>query len=53
MKILEKYHDIYKNFPEYTPLSRLDYEADGIIGMIHKKIKIYKNYSNRSKETTN
>lgn len=33
--------DIYKNFPEYTPLSRLDYEADGIIGMIHKKIKIY------------
>ena len=28
--------DIYKNFPEYSPLSRLDYEADGIIGMIHK-----------------
>lgn len=32
--------DIYKNFPEYAPLSRLDYEADGIIGMIHKNIKL-------------
>lgn len=32
--------DIYKNFPEYTPLSRLDYEADGIIGMIHKNVKL-------------
>lgn len=28
--------DIYTNFPQYRPLSRLDYEADGIIGMIHK-----------------
>lgn len=32
--------DIYKNFPEYTPLSRLDYEADGIIGMIGKNVKL-------------
>ncbi len=33
--------DIYKNFPMYKPLSRLDYEADGIIGMIHKDIELY------------
>ena len=32
--------DIYKNFPEYSPLSRLDYEADGIIGMIHKDTQL-------------
>ena len=32
--------DIYKNFPEYNPLSRLDYEADGIIGMIHKDTQL-------------
>ena len=32
--------DIYKNFPDYNSLSRLDYEADGIIGMINKNIKI-------------
>lgn len=31
---------IYKNFPEYSPLSRLDYEADGIIGMIHKDTQL-------------
>lgn len=33
--------DIYKNFPEYSPLSRLDYEADGIIGMIHKDTQLH------------
>ncbi len=33
--------DVYKNFPAYKPLSRLDYEADGIIGMINKNIDIY------------
>ena len=27
-------------FPEYSPLSRLDYEADGIIGMIHKDTQL-------------
>lgn len=32
--------DIYQNFPEYSPLSRLDYEADGIIGMINKNIQL-------------
>ena len=32
--------DIYKNFPEYSPLSRLDYEADGIISMIHKDTQL-------------
>lgn len=32
--------DIYKNFPEYSPLSRLDYEADGIIGMINKNTQL-------------
>lgn len=32
--------DIYKNFPEYNPLSRLDYEADGIIGMINKDTQL-------------
>lgn len=32
--------DIYKNFPEYSPLSRLDYEADGIIGMIYKDTQL-------------
>lgn len=32
--------DIYKNFPEYSSLSRLDYEADGIIGMIHKDTQL-------------
>ena len=32
--------DIYKNFPEYSPLSRLDYEADGIIGMINKDTQL-------------
>ncbi len=32
--------DIYKLFPDYTPLSRLDYEADGVIGMVHKNIKV-------------
>ena len=26
--------DIYKNFPDFKPLSRLDYEADGVIGII-------------------
>lgn len=33
--------DIYKNFPEYSPLSRLDYEADGIIGMINKNTQLH------------
>lgn len=33
--------DIYKNFPEYCPLSRLDYEADGIIGMINKNTQLH------------
>ena len=32
--------DIYKNFPDYSPLSRLDYEADGIIGMINKNTQL-------------
>lgn len=33
--------DIYKNFPDYSPLSRLDYEADGIIGMINKNTQLH------------
>lgn len=32
--------DIYKFFPDYTPLSRLDYEADGVIGMVKNNIQI-------------
>lgn len=32
--------DIYKNFPDYKPLSRLDYEADGVIGIISKNIPL-------------
>lgn len=33
--------DIYQNFPQYQPLSRLDYEADGIIGMINKNTELH------------
>lgn len=32
--------DIYKNFPDFKPLSRLDYEADGVIGIISKNIPL-------------
>lgn len=32
--------DIYKNFPDFKPLSRLDYEADGVIGIISKDIPL-------------
>lgn len=38
--------DIYTYFPEYNPLSRLDYEADGIIGMINKNTAL--NYVSKS-----
>lgn len=32
--------DIYNNFPDFKPLSRLDYEADGVIGIISKNIPL-------------
>lgn len=36
--------DIYKEFPDFIPLSRLDYEADGVIGIISKN-KLVNNIS--------
>lgn len=36
--------DIYKDFPDYMPLSRLDYEADGVVGLISKN-NVLKNIS--------
>lgn len=32
--------DIYNDYKEYTPISRLDYEADGVLGAYNKKNKI-------------
>lgn len=32
--------DIYSDFPDYKPLSRLDYEADGVVGAINKHINL-------------
>ena len=33
--------DIYNDFPDFNPLSRLDYEADGVIGTINKRTVLH------------
>lgn len=34
--------DIFKSYPQYTPLSRLDYETDGVTAAINNDTDIYK-----------
>lgn len=33
--------DLWESLPDYSPLSRLDYEADGVVGAIRKNVPIH------------